>query len=81
MFDKENLEKFLNLSDSEIKNRINSAAHAGSISPERLKNVLADTDKVRNIISKMTPSDVDRLIKIIGKEKAEEMAEKLKENL
>ncbi len=81
MIDKENIANFLLLSDDEIRRRINNAATAGNISTEKLKGALSDTDRVRDVLSKMTPSDVERFIRILGKENAEKMAEKLKENL
>lgn len=81
MFNKENIDSFLSLSDEEIRARINSAASEGNISTEKLKNALSDSDKVRQVISKMTPTDIERFIKILGRENAEKMAEKLKENL
>lgn len=81
MFNEENIKNFSQLSDKEIKSRLSDAAAAGNISPERLKSVLSDTEKIRNVISKMTPADVERFLKILGRENAQKMAEKLKENL
>ena len=81
MFSKENLDNFISLSDDEIRQRLANAAKAGNISPERLRGVLADTEKLRRFMSQMRPEDVERFIKIIGKENAEKMAEKLKESL
>ena len=81
MFNKENLDNFISLSDDEIKQRLANAAKAGNISPERLRGVLADTEKLRRFMSQMRPEDVERCIKIVGKENAEKMAEKLKESL
>ncbi len=81
MINKENIDNFLMLSDEEIRKRISSAATAGNISTDKLKGALSDTDKVRDVISKMTPADIERFIRILGKENAEKMAEKLKENL
>ncbi len=81
MINKENIDSFLGLSDEEIKNRINSAAAEGNISTARLKDALSDTDRVRRVISNMSPADIERFLKIIGRENAEKMAEKLKENL
>ena len=81
MINKENIDNFLNLSDSEIRKRINAAAVEGNISTERLKKTLSDTEKVRRVVSEMTPEDVERFIRILGRENAEKMAEKLKEDL
>lgn len=81
MINKENIDNFLNLSDSEIRKRINAAALEGNISTERLKKTLSDTEKVRRVVSEMTPEDVERFIRILGRENAEKMAEKLKEDL
>lgn len=81
MLNEENIKNFSKLSDEEIRSRLSEAASAGNISPERLKSILSDTDRVRNVISKMTPQDVERFLRIIGRDKAEKMAEKLKENL
>ena len=81
MFDKDNIESFVNLSDEEIRTRIKTAAAMGDISPDKLKNALSDTSRIRQIISKMTPEDVERFIRILGRENAEKMAAKLKENL
>ena len=81
MFNRENIENFLNLSDEEIKIRLNNAAIEGNISTEKLKGALTDTDRVKNIISKMKPEDIERFIRILGRDNAEKMAEKLKENL
>lgn len=81
MINKENIDNFLNLSDSEIRKRINAAALEGNISTERLKKALSDTEKVRRVVSEMTPEDVERFIRILGRENAEKMAEKLKEDL
>ncbi len=81
MFNEENIRNFSKLSDKEIRTRLANAAAMGNISPEKLKGVLSDTDKVRSVISKMTPADIERFLKILGKENAEKMAEKLKENL
>ena len=81
MINKENIDNFLNLSDSEIRKRINAAAVEGNISTERLKKALSDTEKVRRVVSEMTPEDVERFIRILGRENAEKMAEKLKEDL
>ena len=44
MINKENIDNFLNLSDSEIRKRINAAALEGNISTERLKKALSDTE-------------------------------------
>lgn len=81
MFNEENIKNFSKLSDEEIRARLSDAASAGNISPDRLKSILSDTDKVRNVISKMTPADVERFLRILGRENAQKMAEKLKENL
>ena len=81
MINKENIDNFLNLSDSEIRKRINAAALEGNISTERLKKALSGTEKVRRVVSEMTPEDVERFIRILGRENAEKMAEKLKEDL
>lgn len=81
MFNNDNIDNFLNLSDAEIKARIASAAAAGNISSDKLKNTLADTERIRKIISKMTPADIERFIRILGRENAEKMAEKLKKDL
>ena len=81
MINKENIDNFLNLSDSEIRKRITAAALEGNISTERLKKALSDTEKVRRVVSEMTPEDVERFIRILGRENAEKMAEKLKEDL
>ena len=81
MLNKENIQNFSKLSDEEIRSRISNAAAMGNINPERLKSMLSDTDKIRSVISKMSPSDIERFLRIIGKENAEKMAEKLKENL
>ncbi len=81
MFNNENIQNFLNLSDEDIRKRLNSAAAEGNISPDKLKRAMGDTDRVREVISKMTPADVERFIRILGRENAEKMAEKLKENL
>ena len=80
MFNNDNLNDFVKLSDEEIKRRLANAAAAGNISPEKLKSALSDTERVRQIISKMTPADVERFVRILGRENAEKMAEKLKEN-
>ena len=63
MLNEENIKNFSKLSDQEIKDRITSAAQAGNISPERLKSILADTDKIRTVISKLSPNDIQRLVK------------------
>lgn len=81
MFSKDNLDSFLNLSDEQIRERFAEAASAGNISSERLKEAMKDTDRVKQIMSKMTPADVERFIRIIGRENAEKMAEKLKKDL
>ena len=81
MFNEENLKNFKELPDDEIRSRIFGAAATGNISPERLKSLLSEPDKIRNVISKMKPSDIERFIRILGRENAEKMAEKLKENL
>ena len=81
MINKENIDNFLNLSDSEIRKRKNAAAVEGNISTERLKKALSDTEKVRRVVSEMTPEDVERFIRILGRENAEKMAENLKEDL
>ncbi|MBR3994017.1 MAG: hypothetical protein IKI97_01915 [Clostridia bacterium] len=81
MFSQDNIDNFLNLSDEEIRKKLSSAAGEGKISPERLKNALSDTNRVRQVISKMSPTDVERFIRILGRENAEKMAEKLRENL
>ena len=81
MLNKENLNNFSKLSDEEIRSRITNAASMGNINPERLRSILSDTDKIRSVISKMSPADIERMLRIIGKDKAEKMAEKLKENL
>ena len=81
MFNQDNIDNFLNLSDEEIRKRISSAASEGKISTDRLKNALSDTNRVRQVISKMSPADIERFIKILGRENAEKMAEKLRENL
>ncbi len=81
MFNEENIKNFSKLSDEEIRSRISGAAAMGNISPERLKGVLSDTEKVRSVISKMTPADIERFLRILGRENAEKMAAKLKENL
>lgn len=81
MINEENIKSFSKLSDDEIKKRISAAAVAGNISTEKLKNVLSDTEKVKSVISGLTPKDIERLINIVGRENAEKMAEKLKNNL
>lgn len=81
MINKENIDKFLLLSDEEIRKRISGAASAGNISQEKLKGALSDTNRVKEVISKMSPSDIERFIRIIGRENAEKMAEKLREDL
>ncbi len=81
MINKENIDNFLLLSDDEIRKRISSAASAGNISTDKLRGALSDTDRVREVISKMSPSDIERFINILGRENAEKMAEKLKENI
>ena len=80
MINEENIRDFSALSDEEIRRRITEAAAEGRISPERLKATLSDTSKIKAVISKMKPSDIERMLKIIGKENAEKMAEKLKGN-
>ena len=56
MINKENIDNFLNLSDSEIRKRINAAALEGNISTERLKKALSniglDTDAAKYITDK-----------------------------
>lgn len=81
VINEENIKSFSKLSDDEIKKRISAAAVAGNISTEKLKNVLSDTEKVKSVISGLTPKDIERLINIVGRENAEKMAEKLKNNL
>lgn len=81
MFNEDNIKKFANLSDDEIRERLSNAAAEGNISPERLKSALSDTEKVRSVIAKMTPADVERFLRILGRGNAEKMAQKLKENL
>lgn len=81
MISEENIKSFSKLSDDEIKKRISAAAVAGNISTEKLKTVLSDTERVKSVISGLTPKDIERLINIVGRENAEKMAEKLKNNL
>ncbi len=81
MINEENIKSFSKLSDDEIKKRISAAVVAGNISTEKLKNVLSDTEKVKSVISGLTSKDIERLINIVGRENAEKMAEKLKNNL
>ena len=80
MINEENIRDFSTLSDEEIHRRITEAAVEGKISPDRLKAALSDTSIIKAVISKMKPSDVERMLRIIGKENAEKMAEKLKGN-
>lgn len=80
MINQDNIRNFTNLSDEEIRKRISEAASEGKISPERLKSALSDIDKVKTMISKMKPEDIERMLRIIGRENAEKMAEKLKGN-
>ena len=81
MINQDNIDNFLNLSDEEIKKRLATAAAEGNISADKLKNAFSDTDRVRALISKMKPSDIERFLRIFGRENAEKMAQKLKENL
>ncbi len=78
MINNDDIKNFTNLSDDELRQRIKGAAEAGKISPERLKNALSDTDKIRSIVSKLTPEDIEKFARIIGKENADKMIEKLK---
>lgn len=80
MFNEDNLRDFSNLTDEELRERLSSAAKMGNISEARLKAALSDTDKIRKVISKLSSRDVERMLRIIGKENAEKMAEKLKGN-
>jgi len=79
MFNQEDINNFVNSSDDEIKKRIASAASQGKISPDRIKNLLGDTDKIRKAISAMKPADIERMLKIIGRDNAEKMAKMLKD--
>ena len=78
MINQDNITNFTNLSDEEIRQRISDAAAEGKISPARLKSALSDIGKVKTMISKMKPEDIERMLRIIGRENAEKMAEKLK---
>lgn len=80
MFNEDNLRDFSKLTDEEIRERLSSAAKMGNISEAKLKAALSDTDKIRKVISKLKPCDIERMLRIIGKENAEKMAEKLKGN-
>ena len=78
MINDENIRDFARLSDDEIRKRLNDAASAGKLSSDKLKKALENPEDVRKVLSKVSASDVERLLRLFGRENAERMAEKLK---
>lgn len=78
MISDENIRDFARLSDDEIRKRLTDAASAGKISSDKLKKALSNPEDVRKVLSKVSASDVERLLRLFGRENAERMAEKLK---
>ena len=78
MISDENIRDFARLSDDEIRNRLTEAASAGKMSSEKLKKALQNPEDIRKVLSKVSASDVERLLRLFGRENAERMAEKLK---
>ncbi len=78
MLNESNMEQIRRLSDDELKKKLDAAARAGNVRSEKLKEALRDTGKVREILSGMTADDVTRFLRIIGRDKAQKMADELK---
>ena len=78
MISDENIRDFARLSDDEIRRRLADAASAGKLSSDKLKKALQNPEDVRKVLSKVSASDVERLLRLFGRENAERMAEKLK---
>lgn len=78
MISDENIRDFARLSDDEIRKRLTDAASTGKLSSDKLKKALQDPEDIRKVLSKVSASDVERLLRLFGRENAERMAEKLK---
>lgn len=78
MLNESNMEQIRKLSDDELRKKLDAAVLAGNIRSEKLKGALRDTGKVREMLSGMTADDVTRFLRIIGRDKAQKMADELK---
>lgn len=81
MFDSKELQGFLKLSDEEIQNVLEKAAIAAGADKNKVKSLISNPDKIRSLVSTMTPDDAERLVNLIGKDKAQTIANSLKSNL
>ena len=75
--DKEKLNKYLNLSDEEFKQKISDAAKASGLENNKVNHILRDTKNIKKMIGNMTESDLQNAIKAMGDEKIAQMIQNL----
>ena len=81
MINQSNLSEFLNLSDEQLKKRLEQAAVAAGADKNKIALMLSNPERLRGIISSLTPEDAERMIKMFGKDKAQAIADSLKNGM
>lgn len=75
--DKDKLNKFLNLSDEELKKKVADAAKSSGLESNKLNHILKDTQNIKKMISSMTEDDLQKAINSIKDEKAAQIIQNL----
>lgn len=77
MFDKTQLEKLLELSDSQLRKKLSDAAISMGADKFKTAKALADMSKLREMMVALTPSQINAILEKLGPEAAEKLASKL----
>ena len=74
--DKSSLQNLANMNDDELRMKILQIASACGADTKKLAKKL-DTSKLRENISSMSQSDIDRIMKAVGRENAKTIKENI----
>ncbi|MBR6795826.1 MAG: hypothetical protein IKM53_00575 [Clostridia bacterium] len=75
--DKNSVNKIKSMSDSELKRLINEISLSIGADRKKTASLTGDMSKLRNSLNSLSPSDIERFISFIGKDKAEEIIKKI----
>ena len=79
MIDKNDISKLLSLDDNLLREKLMSATIAAGGDPQKVASALSDMKTLRSLASGLDKNEIEKLIGSFGEEKAQRIADVLKD--
>ena len=75
--DRAAVDRLLNLDDGTLKKTISALISAAGLDSNAASEVTGDLNAIRNVLSRVSDSDISNMTKVLGEERTAAMLEKL----